>query len=179
VGPAAPALLTFGHGRADQQVLTDLLRGAGVESVIDIRRFPGSRTNPQVSRQALACWLPGSGISYRWEERLGGRRQLPRGVDSPDSWWTVAAFRAYAAHTRTAAFTEALPPLLEQLLQRRTAVMCSETVWWRCHRRLVADVALLGHGVPVLHLMPGGQQRPHQLSAGARLAGDGLLVWDG
>jgi uncharacterized protein (DUF488 family) len=137
-------LLTVGHGRLDEEGLGALLRDASVELLVDVRRFPGSRANPAVGRDALPAWLPGIGIDYRWEERLGGRRKLPVG-DDEDPWWQVEAFRAYAAHSRTEEFGEAMGALLDEVAARRVAVMCSESVWWRCHRRVVADVAVLAH----------------------------------
>lgn len=172
-------LLTVGHGRASEDGLVGLLAGAGVRLLVDIRRFPGSRTSPHLGRDALAVRLPAAGVGYRWDERLGGRRSLPRDVPSPDTWWTVPAFRAYAAHTRTPEFRSAMAELLADAEQRRVAVMCSETVWWRCHRRLVADVAALAHGVEVRHLMPDGSLRPHRPAEGARLTDQGEVVWDG
>lgn len=178
-GLPPPVLLTVGHGRAGAEELAKLLQRAGVELLVDIRRYPGSRTHPQVARDALAVWLPEHGVAYRWEERLGGRRQLAAGADSPDTWWTVQAFRAYAAHTRTPEFLLAMADLLVDAQHCRVAVMCSESVWWRCHRRLVSDVAVLAHGVDVQHLMPRGQLRPHPVAAGARLHDGGLLVWAG
>ncbi len=128
-------LLTIGRGAATQDEILARLTSAGVDTLVDIRRYPGSRAHPHVSRDALAPWLGQAGISYRWESRLGGRRRLPKDVESPDSWWTVEAFRAYAAYTRTAQFIDALDEVLEQAADHRVAVMCSETVWWRCHRR--------------------------------------------
>ena len=175
----ADQLLTVGHGRTGPDQLTELLVGAGVELVVDIRRFPGSRASPHLARDALADRLPRDGVDYRWEERLGGRRPLPRDAPSPDTWWTVAAFRAYAAHTRTPEFRAAVTDLLTDAASRRVTVMCSESVWWRCHRRLVADVAVLAHGVEVRHLMPDGSLRPHPPAPGARLDADGSVVWDG
>ncbi|MFV2111251.1 DUF488 family protein [Micromonospora sp. LOL_025] len=172
-------LLTVGHGAADRERLGELLRGAGVALVVDVRRFPASRTNPDVRREELARWLPAAGVHYRWEQRLGGRRHTRAGVEEPDGWWTVAAFRAYAAYTRTADFRAALEAVLADAAVRTTAVMCSESVWWRCHRRLVADVAALGRGVPVSHLMPDGRLTPHRPAEGARRLPDGDLVWDG
>jgi uncharacterized protein (DUF488 family) len=171
-------LLTVGHGRLDADELTALLLGAGVGGLVDVRRYPGSRRNPSVGRDHLAEVLPASGIEYRWDERLGGRRRLPD-ADDADPWWTVDAFRAYAAHTRTQEFVEALDELLGQAARTRTTVMCSEAVWWRCHRRLIADVASVGHGLDVLHLMPDGKLRPHRPAEGARRRDDDLVVWDG
>jgi uncharacterized protein (DUF488 family) len=170
-------LLTVGHGRLDEPSFGALLRDASVEMLVDVRRFPGSRANPAVSRDALPAWLPDAGVDYRWEERLGGRRKLPED-DTQDPWWQVDAFRGYAAHTRTAEFREALAGVLAEADERRVAVMCSESVWWRCHRRVVADVAVLAHGVAVRHLMHDGRLTEHAPSPGARLRADGLVVWD-
>src|SRR5688572_15735847 len=94
-------LLTVGHGSLDRQGLGQVLTGADVHVLVDVRRFPGSRTNPDARSDELSRWLPDLGIDYRWEQRLGGRRRLPAGETSLDPWWTVPAFRAYAAHTRT------------------------------------------------------------------------------
>jgi uncharacterized protein (DUF488 family) len=176
---ALDPLLTVGHGPEDRSRLGARLAAAGVALVVDVRRFPGSRTNPDVRREALEEWLPAAGIGYRWDARLGGRRRLPPGEPVADGWWTVAQFAAYAAHTRTAEFAAALDQVLAEAATATVAVMCSESVWWRCHRRLVADVAVLARGVPVTHLMPDGRLRPHTPSAGAVLGDDGLVHWPG
>jgi uncharacterized protein (DUF488 family) len=174
---AAP-LLTVGHGTLGREGLSALLRAAGVEALVDVRRFPGSRRNPDVGSEAMAGWLPADGIGYRWDDRLGGRRRLPPGEDV-DPWWQVAAFRAYAAHMRTAEFRAGMSDLLAGVASARTVVMCSESVWWRCHRRLVSDAAVLLHDVEVLHLAHDGRLTPHRPSAGARVVDDGSdLVYD-
>jgi uncharacterized protein (DUF488 family) len=170
-------LLTVGHGPDDRDHLAARLTGAGVQWLIDVRRFPGSRTNPDVRREALEEWLPAVGIGYRWDERLGGRRRLPAGDPVADDWWTVAQFAAYAAHTRTPEFAAALDEVLDEADTATVAVMCSESVWWRCHRRLIADVAVLGRDVPVLHLMPDGRLTPHRPSDGAVVGSDGRIRW--
>jgi uncharacterized protein (DUF488 family) len=170
-------LMTVGHGPDNRVALAARLAGAEVGLVVDIRRFPGSRNNPDVRRDALAAWLPDAGIGYRWDERLGGRRRLPAGVPVADGWWTVAQFAAYAAHTRTPEFAAALDEVLTEAAAGTVAVMCSESVWWRCHRRLVADVAVLGRGVAVAHLMPDGRLAPHRPSEGAVVGDDGLVRW--
>jgi uncharacterized protein (DUF488 family) len=170
--------LTVGHGTDDRVALGARLAGAGVELVVDVRRFPGSRSNPDVARDALAAWLPEAGFGYRWEERLGGRRRLPPGEPVADGWWTVAQFAAYAAWTRTPEFTAALDEVLAEAAGRTVAVMCSEYVWWRCHRRLIADVAVLARGVPVRHLMPDGRLADHRPADGAVPDG-GLVRWPG
>lgn len=177
---AAP-LLTLGHGRMDAAELTALLTGAGVQMLVDVRRFPGSRANPAAAKGSIPAICEEAGIAYRWEERLGGRRRLDAEADaaSPDTWWRVAAFRAYAAYTRTAEFREGEDALLADVAAHRTAVMCSESVWWRCHRRIIADVTMLEHGVEVAHLMPDGRLREAEPSPGARLDEHGHVVWDG
>jgi uncharacterized protein (DUF488 family) len=169
-------LLTVGHGTHDRDGLAALLTGAGVELLVDVRRFPGSRTHPDLRREALEQWLPEAGIGYRWDERLGGRRKLPPGEPVEDGWWTVPQFAAYAAHTRTPEFGAALDEVLAQAAEATVAVMCSESVWWRCHRRLIADVAVLARGVPVQHLMPDGRLAPHRPAEGA-VVRQGAVRW--
>jgi uncharacterized protein (DUF488 family) len=172
-------LLTVGHGRLTGEELTDVLDRAGVRQLVDVRRFPASRRNPSVAGEELATSLPARGIGYRWEERLGGRRSLGTAKDaSPDTWWEVDAFRAYAGWTREPDFTEALDELLAAATEDTTAVMCSESVWWRCHRRLIADVAVIARGAGVGHLMHDGRITDHPPAAGARLTPAGV-VWDG
>ena len=173
--PAGP-LVTVGHGTASQDELSALLRAAGVELVVDVRRFPGSRAHPHVGRDALAAWLPATGVGYRWEPRLGGRRSRPADPEEAarDGWWQVAAFRAYAAHARTSEFADALDDLVRDARARPTAVMCSESLWWRCHRRIVADAAVLLRGLPAVHLSRDGRRTEHVPSAGARVGPDGL-----
>jgi uncharacterized protein (DUF488 family) len=174
---SAPApLLALGHGTAEREQLSELLHGAEVAALVDVRTAPGSRRNPDVGRDALGEWLPAAGIDYRWEKRLGGfRRAAP---DSPDTFWRNASFRGYAGYTRHPDFVAAMDELLAGAESARTAVMCSESVWWRCHRRLIADFAVLSRGVPVLHLAHDGRLTEHPPTPGARLLDDGLLVYD-
>lgn len=169
------ALLTIGHGTSDRAELARRLTDAGIQTLVDVRRFPGSRRNPEVSREALQEWVPGEGITYVWEGRLGGRRQVPKDQPDADTWWRVAAFRAYAAYTREPEFQAAMTELVERARRETVAVMCSEFVWWRCHRRLVADAAVLVHGLPVEHVMPDGRRTAHEPSEGARTSGAGLV----
>lgn len=169
-------LLTFGHGTAGRAELATVLRDAAVEAVVDVRTAPGSRRNPDARREELARWLPEAGIGYRWDQRLGGFRKPAPG--SPDVFWQNDSFRGYAGYTRDPAFLEAMDELLAQAARTRTAVMCSESLWWRCHRRLIADFAVLVRGVPVLHLSHSGAAAEHRPTAGARVREDGLLVYD-
>jgi uncharacterized protein (DUF488 family) len=169
-------LLTLGHGTAGRGELTGLLHGVGVRSVVDVRTAPGSRRNPDVNRERLRRWLPDEGIGYRWEQRLGGFRRVP--PNSPDTFWRNASFRGYAGHTRTPQFLAAMDELLDDAAQTRTAVLCGESVWWRCHRRIIADFAVLARGHPVLHLAHDGRLTEHPPTSGARLREDGRLVYD-
>lgn len=167
--------LTAGHGTAGREELAELFAGAGVQRLVDVRRFPGSRRNPEVSRDAMGEWLPAAGIAYAWEPRLGGRRRVPKDQDPAiDAWWRVDAFRAYAAHTRTEEFAEGIDALLGEGRGVTTLVMCSESLWWRCHRRLVADALALLRDVPVDHLGHDGRLTAHVPSEGAVVV-DGLL----
>ncbi len=169
-------LVTFGHGTAPAARITELLHGAGVAAVVDIRTAPGSRRNPHVARAELERWLPETGIAYRWEKRLGGfRRAAP---DSPDTAWREPAFRGYAGHMREPDFLAAIDQVLSQAARQRTTVMCSESVWWRCHRRLVADFVSVARQLPVRHLMHDGRMAEHRVTPGLRLRDDGLLVYD-
>lgn len=174
-------LFTVGHGRLGRGALGALLGGAGVELLVDIRRFPGSSANSAAARGAIPDLARDVGIDYRWEEDLGGRRTLTADQrrDSPDTWWRVEAFRAYSAWTRTPAFRMALDRVLRDARGRRTAVLCSEAVWWRCHRRIVADVSVAVHGLEVGHLMHTGEVSAHSPSRGLRLDSPGEPVWDG
>jgi uncharacterized protein (DUF488 family) len=170
-------LITFGHGTASAERIAELLHSAGVQTLVDVRIAPGSRRNPHVARAELERWLPGEGIGYRWEKRLGGfRRPAP---DSPDVVWQEPAFRGYAGHMRQPEFLAAVDEVLGQAATGQLAVMCSESTWWRCHRRLIADFAELARGADVRHLRHDGRLTAHRPTPGARLRPDGLLVYDG
>ena len=169
-------LLTFGHGTATAERMTELLRGADVAVLVDVRTAPGSRRHPHVARAELERWLPEAGISYRWDKRLGGFRKAA--PDSPDTAWREDMFRGYAEHMRSADFGAAVDAVLAEAAERQTAVMCSESLWWRCHRRLLADFVSVARGVEVRHLMHDGRVEAHRPSPGLRLRDDGLLVYD-
>jgi uncharacterized protein (DUF488 family) len=170
------SLRTVGHGTLPADELRALLAGAGIEVVVDVRSLPASRRHPQFRREAMELWLPDGGIGYRWEPRLGGRRR-PR-PDSPHSALRVPAFRAYADHMETAEFRDAVDDLLAEADTRSAAVMCAESVWWRCHRRLLSDAAVLLRGAAVEHLFHDGRLDPHRPMPEARVEGQ-RLVYDG
>jgi len=168
-------LLTVGHGTLDEPALIALLRDAKVEDVVDVRTAPGSRRHPHFRRQAMEEWLPAAGLGYRWEPALGGlRKPAP---DSPHIALRHSGFRAYADHMGTPEFATALDGVVAEAGKHPTTVMCAESLWWRCHRRLVADFATLVRGVEVRHLMHDGRLAEHVPTDGVRREGD-LLVYD-
>ncbi|MGD0255538.1 MAG: DUF488 domain-containing protein [Acidimicrobiales bacterium] len=176
-------LITVGHGTMSAGAFTELLERVRVSSLLDVRSAPGSRRNPAFNRAELEQWLPRAGLSYRWEPRLGGFRR-PR-ADSPNTALRHSAFRGYADHVQTPEFADALDDLVAEANRRDAepegglvSVMCAESVWWRCHRRLIADAATLVHHAGVLHLMHDARLMVHRLTDGVRLGADGLPVYD-
>lgn len=169
-------LLTYGHGTESSERTVATLAAAAVCSIVDIRTAPGSRRNPQFARAALEEWLPAAGLAYRWEKRLGGFRRPSQ--DNPDVVWREDMFRGYAEHMRSADFLAAIDAVLAEAEARQLAVMCSESLWWRCHRRLVADFATVARGAGVRHLMHDGRLEAHRPTQGVRRRDDGLLVYD-
>jgi uncharacterized protein (DUF488 family) len=169
-------LFTVGHGTRTTEELVAVLRSAEIQRVADVRRHPGSRRHPHLGRDALARDLPQAGIAYEWwGEELGGRRS--RSPTSRHPAWRVAAFQGYADHMDTAEFRTAFTRLLDGTAELATAVMCSETVWWRCHRRLLADAALL-RGTAVTHVLSATNHAPHPLHPEVRAGDDGWPVYD-
>jgi uncharacterized protein (DUF488 family) len=157
------AVRTIGHGTRTTDELAALLRLAGVATVIDVRRYPLGRRQPHLSREALAEELPRLGIGYEWwGEALGGRRPASPGADARTGWRNPA-FAGYAEHMATSEFRDALAALEERARGGEAlAIMCAETLWWRCHRRLIAD-ALVRDGLQVEHLLDRVPGRQHQL----------------
>lgn len=164
---------TIGHSTREFAELAALLGTQGIELVADVRRFPGSRRLPQYQREALEAELTALGISYRWIPELGGRRR-PR-PDSPNQGWRHPAFRGYADYMATGEFADGLAELMMLAGGLRTAVMCSEAVWWRCHRRLIADI-LTALGWEVLHIVSARAPERHRLAPPAVLEG-GVLSY--
>lgn len=164
---------TVGHSTRSGDELVALLLAYDIELVADVRRFPGSRRLPQFDAENLAARLADAGIAYRWFPALGGRRRPS--ADSASEGWRHPAFRAYADHVASEEFAEGLFELLMLAHSLRTAVMCAEVLWWRCHRRIIADV-LVSLGADVLHIRSAGEAEPHRLAPPARLEG-GVLVY--
>jgi uncharacterized protein (DUF488 family) len=166
-------VFTIGHGTLEAGELGTLLHEHEVTRLIDIRSFPGSRRNPQFGREAMEQWVPESGIEYRWMEALGGRRR------SQEKSRHVAlrhpAFRSYADYMETEAWAGGRNELLALGAEQATAIMCSESVWWKCHRRLVSDHLVLVEQVPVRHIMHTGKLTDHPPLAEARVEGSDLV----
>lgn len=167
-------LFTIGHGTAPIDDFIAQLRAGDIASVVDVRRFPGSRRNPQYGSEALAASLEAAGIAYRHDPELGGRRKPD--ADSVNVALRNPSFRAYADYMTTPEFHAAFARLLDEATLRPTAIMCSETVWWRCHRRLIADAATLLADRSVVHLLAGAR-KPHVPTEGVRRR-DHELVYD-
>jgi uncharacterized protein (DUF488 family) len=164
-------IFTVGHSTHALEELAGLLRGHGVERLADVRTAPRSRRTPQFNREELERELPARGVEYVHMGELGGwRRPAP---DSPNDGWRNAAFRGYADHMAGEEFAEALGRLEELAAERSTAMMCAESLWWRCHRRLVSD-ALTARGWTVRHIGPDGRLTEHELTPFARVDGERL-----
>jgi uncharacterized protein (DUF488 family) len=170
----AEEIWTIGHSTRDLEAFAGLLAGPGIGLVADVRRFPGSRRYPHFNREALEAELGRLGIAYRHFGDLGGRRGKRR-PDSPNTGWRVEAFNAFADYMDTPEFEAALTDLIECAGRSRTAIMCSEAVPWRCHRRLIAD-AMVVRGWTVLDIIGPGKVEPHALTEFARVR-DGRLSY--
>jgi uncharacterized protein (DUF488 family) len=169
----APAIWTIGHSTRSIEEFLTLLVGSGIEVIADVRSFPGSRKYPQYGREALAATLVANSIDYHWLPALGGRRRAS--PDSPNTAWRNVSFRGYADYMSSPEFAQGLVQLLEVSNKGRTAIMCSEAVWWRCHRSMIAD-ALCVRGIEVLHILDAKHSVVHPMTSPARIVG-GVLSY--
>jgi uncharacterized protein (DUF488 family) len=167
-------IFTVGHSTHPLEEFAGLLSAHGVQLLADVRRTPGSRRHPQFGLDALASSLPAYGIEYRHLPALGGRRR-PR-ADSPNGGWEHPSFRGYADYALTEAFADGLAELCALARAHTTAVMCAEALWWRCHRRLVAD-RLTALGWTVCHIGSDGGLAEHALPAFAHAVEDGKVLY--
>lgn len=170
---------TIGHSTRTTAELVGLLREADVDLLIDVRSIPRSRTNPQFNADVLPESLSRERIGYRYIAALGGRRHRPRGAPpSPNTYWQNASFRSYADYAVTEAFRAGLEELCECAEKHRCAIMCAEAVWWRCHRRIIADYLLARH-IPVQHILGPNHIDPATPTPGVHEAAGGALVYTG
>ena len=170
-----PRLWTVGHSTQSLDQFLRLLTAHDIEAVADVRRYPGSRRWPHFAREPLAESLAVRGLGYEWFPELGGRR-APH-ADSANTAWRSAAFRGYADYMATEPFAEGLARLADLGCGLRTAIMCAEAVWWRCHRALIAD-GLRWAGFEVCHILGLTSSVPHPYTSAARITG-GLLSYEG
>ena len=167
---------TVGHSTHAWADWLSLLRAHRIACVADVRRVPRSRRQPHFSTDALAAALPPEGVAYHHLARLGGWRSSRR--ESPNGAWTNASFRAYADYALTDEFAQGLEELQALAAERPTVMVCSEALWWRCHRRLVAD-RLVATGAEVVHIGADGRTSAHALPAFASVRDDGRVVYPG
>ena len=174
--PNIPTIIfTIGHSTRTIAEIVFLLRQSSVNMLVDIRSIPRSRTNPQFNFDALPVELDGTGIAYRHLSALGGLRHHKKAAPpSPNTFWRVTAFRNYADYAATGAFRAGLDDLLELARHNCCAIMCAEAVWWRCHRRIIADY-LLARSIPVAHIVGPGTVTSATLTPGALIVGAGTL----
>jgi uncharacterized protein (DUF488 family) len=162
---------TIGHSTHTLDELLHMLHSFRIQLLADVRNFPGSRKFPQFNKEALQVSLPDNDIQYKHFKSLGGlRKSNPHSVNDA---WRSPAFRAYADYMETPDFKNAVDELISDALQMRTAFMCSEAVWWRCHRSLISDYLKL-EGWEVMHIMAAGKATEHPYTQPAKIV-DGML----
>jgi uncharacterized protein (DUF488 family) len=166
---------TVGHSTRSGEEFGKILLAHEIKVLVDVRSFPGSRRLPQFNQAELAESLRKLGIEYRHEPRLGGRRK-PR-ADSHNTAWRNASFRAYADHMESDEFRRGVEELLEVAANERTAFMCAEAVWWRCHRSLISDY-LKAEGHTVIHIIDEKKTEEHPFTSAARIV-EGELSYRG
>jgi len=172
-------IYTIGHSNRPLEALIALLSDAGVDLLVDVRAFPRSRSNPQFNADSLPAVLSATAIAYRHIQALGGRRGTQQlGGPSPNTAWREAGFRNYADYALSPAFRDGLDDLMDLARMRTCAVMCAEAVWWRCHRRIIADY-LLACGVEVFHILGPERAEPARLTPGAVVRADGAVHYPG
>ena len=171
-----PLLYTVGHSTHPIERFLELLGEHRIATLADVRTYPSSRRWPQFNQELLAAALGRAGVEYRWLKRLGGRRHSKR-ADSPHVAWTVTAFRSYADYTESVDFAEGLDELIAIAAAARTVIMCSEGLWWRCHRRIISDQMMVREW-EIEHIMPDGKLTAHRLPDFASVV-DGRILYDG
>ena len=162
----AATVWTIGHSTRSLEEFLELLAENSIEAVADVRRYPGSRRWPHFAREPLEVALENGGLQYLWLPELGGRR-TPK-PDSPNTAWRSPAFRGYADYMESEAFATGLERLVNLALGLRTTILCAESLWWRCHRGLIAD-ALRWLGFKVIHILGPGSTALHPYTPAARI----------
>jgi uncharacterized protein (DUF488 family) len=171
----AESIWTIGHSTRLDEEFNEILLAHGIAALVDVRSFPGSRRYPHFNKPELSSNLEADGILYAHNSKLGGRRR-PSPI-SKNTAWKNASFRAYADHMESEEFKEGIEDLLEVVSTKRTAIMCAEALWWRCHRSLIADF-LRAKGWEVTHILDGKKTEVHPYTSAARII-DGRLSYEG
>jgi uncharacterized protein (DUF488 family) len=166
---AAMRLHTVGHSTHRIEIFFGLLEQHQIESLVDVRSYPSSKRWPQFNQDPLRESCERAAIEYRWVKELGGRRRSA--ADSINDGWEHPAFRAYADHIAGAIGQAALVELIAIATAKRSAIMCSEGLWWQCHRRIISDYMAL-RGWEVVHIMPDGKPAPHRITPFALVSGE-------
>jgi len=169
--PDAGTLWGIGHSNREWPVFVGMLVEAGIELLVDVRRFAGSRRHPQFFGETMAQALPAEGVDYLAMPELGGRRKTR--PDTRNTAWRNDSFRGYADYMETEPWRQGRDRLAGLARERRTAVMCAEALWWQCHRGLIAD-DFKASGWEVIHLSAPGRSEPHPYTGAARIV-DGRL----
>jgi uncharacterized protein (DUF488 family) len=168
---------TIGHSNRSLDTFVGLLTEFEIGLVADVRKIPMSRTNPQFNKDALPGALATSGIAYDHVAALGGRRGKTKGLPADvNGFWTNDSFHNYADYALSDEFRAGLDHLIAEGRERRCAMMCSEAVWWRCHRRIVTDY-LIGRGETVFHIMGSNRLEPARMTAGAAVQPGGTVTY--
>lgn len=172
-----PHFCTIGHSNRSPEEFVEILRAAQVALVVDVRRFPRSRSNPDYNAEVLPDRLASYQIAYRHIAALGGRRERQPGIaDDVNAHWRNRSFHNYADYALSPEFSEAFAELTALGRSERLAMMCSEALWWRCHRRIIADYLIL-NGHEVMHLMGSGREDPARPTPGARRISEGKVIY--
>ncbi|MGY3033243.1 uncharacterized protein (DUF488 family) [Bradyrhizobium sp. USDA 4354] len=173
----AHPFFTIGHATRSIEEFVELLQGSSVTFVADVRTVPRSRTNPQYNRETLPQSLAAVSIGYEHMASLGGLRSRKREVPrEANAFWQNGSFHNYADHAMSPAFHGGLAHLRELGQTQRCAIMCAETLWWRCHRRIITDY-LLAAGETVFHILGPGQVKQAEMNPAARVVAGGLLAY--
>ncbi|MDQ5843880.1 MAG: DUF488 domain-containing protein [Acidobacteriota bacterium] len=172
---ASPRIWTVGHSTHSAEEFNGILLAHNIEVLVDVRSFPGSRRYPQFNKEQLSSALPLVGIEYLHLRKLGGRRRARK--DSINTAWRNESFRGYADYMQSTEFREGIEELLETSRKKSTTIMCAESLWWRCHRSLIADF-LKAHEVEVIHILDAKKTELHPYTTAARIV-DGRLSYEG
>jgi uncharacterized protein (DUF488 family) len=172
---SSTSIWTVGHSTRSSEEFNQILLAHKIGALVDVRSFPGSRRYPHFNKPELARALDALGILYRHAPRLGGRRRPS--ADSKNTAWQNASFRAYADHMESEEFQQGIDELIELAGEKRTAIMCAESLWWRCHRSLISDF-LKARGVEVIHILDAKKTEVHPYTSAARIV-DGRLSYEG